>query len=258
MKIYKDYTTLEILANEPCVIDDRCMIYPISIKEYNKFMQYANYLLASKKKLDLEESSDFLQYLVLSFTIGMNNGNMDFSDEKTLEAMNKVLSDFCQLFSILTKTNIINKKSKDGKIEFVGKDIVINSDNYDMLRDIALKMALLKEPKVFEDKLYEEMYYRAMKANRKEGASLEDVLLTVVQDMKYTFEYAYNLNVIQLYGLYLRVVHVKNSDAITIFRTCSSNLPDINFADGVIDNLWKKDDDSDLFADLGDLSNKIK
>lgn len=39
MKIYKDYTTLNLLFNEPCNIDDKCTIYPISVKDYERFMR---------------------------------------------------------------------------------------------------------------------------------------------------------------------------------------------------------------------------
>lgn len=259
MKIYKDYETLDLLEGKPCIIDSKCTIYPIGIKDYNRFMNYANYILVSKNQLGLKESDcKFLQNLIVTFIASMNNGNINFCDQTTIECMKKVLNDFCELFSILTKKKITNKISNEGEFEFVGEGIVINDSNYGTLREVTLKMTLLKEPKVFEDKLYEQMYYKAMKANRKEGASLSDVVLTVVQDMKYTFEYVYSLNIIQLYGLYLRIAHVKNSDAVTIYRTCSSNLPDVNFTDGVIDDLWKEKDDSDLFADLGDLSNKIK
>ena len=37
MKLYKDYTTLEIILNKPCVVDDYCTLYPISMRDYNEF-----------------------------------------------------------------------------------------------------------------------------------------------------------------------------------------------------------------------------
>ena len=52
MVIYKDYTTNELLANEPCIVDDKCTIYPLNIKEYNTFInKYSIYLQLSRKKL---------------------------------------------------------------------------------------------------------------------------------------------------------------------------------------------------------------
>lgn len=249
MVIFKGYTDLELLANEPCIIDANCTIYPILVKHYNKFIMYSGYLTISKKKLNIE--SDLLSSIIMLFIQAKNEQNMDTSTN-----MKCVLGDFEMLFSIITHKDI-KGEIRNGKFRFIGDGVIIDDNNYETVREVIMKMSLISEPKVFEDKLYEEMYYKSMKANRKESASLGDIILTVVQDLKYTFDCVFNLNIVQLYGLYSRIVHVKNSDAITIYRTCSDKLPKVDYTDGVIDNLFKEKDDSDLFADLGDLSNKL-
>lgn len=252
MVIFRDYTTLELLANNPCVIDDKCTVYPITIREYNEFIKYAVYLQLSKERLRLNEEAKLLSATILLLIQSMNeNGQGDISSN-----IDKVTGDFETLFSMVTKKRV-RCIHKGGIFRFEGEDVIINDDNYEIIRKVIMTMNLMKEPKVFDDPLYEKMYYKSMKANRKTGASIEDVVLTVIQDMKYSFEYIYGLNVIQLYGLYSRCVHVKNSDAITIYRTCSDKLPKVDYTDGIIDNLFKEQDDSDLFADLGDLSNKL-
>ena len=75
--------------------------------------------------------------------------------------------------------------------------------------------------------------------------------------MKYTFDYIYELNVVKLYSLYSRIVHVKNSDAITIFRTCSSQLPNVNFTDEIVDKLYTEESDDDLFVSLDKMAGML-
>lgn len=253
MVIHNDYTTNELLANEPCVIDEKCIIYPLTIKEYSKFIKYSIYLQFSRERLKLNKDMNLLSTTILLLIQAMSESG----EGDIITNIDRVVNDFEKLFSLVTKKKV--KCVRVGSMfRFQGDGVVIDDSNYDDVRKVIMLMNLMKEPKVFDDPLYEKMYYKSMRANRKEGASLEDVILTVLQDMKYTFEYIYQLNIMQLYGLYSRCVHVKNSDAITIYRTCSDKLPKIDYTDGVIDNLFKERDDSDLFADLDGLVGKLK
>lgn len=253
MVIHNDYTTNELLANEPCVIDDKCIIYPLTIKEYSKLIKYSIYIQFSRERLKLNKDMNLLSTTILLLIQAMSESG----EGDIIKNIDKVVNDFEKLFLLVTKKEV--KCVRVGSMfKFQGDGVVIDDSNYEDVRKVIMTMNLIKEPKVFDDPLYEKMYYKSMKANRKEGASLEDVILTVLQDMKYTFEYIYQLNIMQLYGLYSRCVHVKNSDAITIYRTCSDKLPKIDYTDGVIDNLFKERDDSDLFADLDGLVGKLK
>lgn len=253
MVIHNDYTTNELLANEPCIIDDKCIIYPLTIKEYSKLIKYSIYLQFSRERLKLNKDMNLLSTTILLLIQAMSESG----EGDIIKNIDKVVNDFEKLFSLVTKKEV--KCVRVGSMfKFQGDGVVIDDSNYEDVRKVIMTTNLMKEPKVFDDPLYEKMYYKSMKANRKEGASLEDVILTVLQDMKYTFEYIYQLNIMQLYGLYSRCVHVKNSDAITIYRTCSDKLPKIDYTDGVIDNLFKERDDSDLFADLDGLVGKLK
>lgn len=258
MVIYKNYDTLKLLLNEPCGISNYCTIYPVLVKDYNEFMKYAGYLIISKKQLNLEEKDNLLDSIITASVISLNNGNLDLTNKNTIDIMNKVLDSFSRMFSMLTRKEIKYTTSKNNGFEFIGDGVVINNSNYDMIRDVVMRMLLLREPKVFEDKLYEKMYYKALNANRKEAPSIEDIILTVVQDVKISFSEVKQLNIFQLYALYFRINHVVNSNAITIYRTVSDKLPDISYSDGVIDDMFKEQDDSDLFVDLDGLAGKLK
>ena len=126
-------------------------------------------------------------------------------------------------------------------------------DAFDILRKIVLKMCLIKEPKIFKDKITQKWYEKALIAKRSKSPDIqfEDILITVSQDMKMSYEEIKNLNIFQLYSYYYRINHVENYKAITIFRTCSSKLPNINYSDGILQILYKEEtlDDLTISAD---------
>ena len=173
-----------------------------------------------------------------------------------------VLEEIAQLFSLLTKKNIIYIADKDGYIFKDNEETVnINNCNFDILRKIVLKMCLIKEPKIFKDKITQKWYEKALIAKRSKSPDIqfEDILITVSQDMKMSYEEIKNLNIFQLYSYYYRINHVENYKAITIFRTCSSKLPNINYSDGILQTLYKEEtlDDLTISADsLGKLKYK--
>lgn len=255
-----EYTTDDLIMDEPCYIKTIGNIYPIKVKEWLKFQKYIPYLVNSKKHLKLKDTDSLLDSLIWLGAVSKNKGNLlDFENDGWIIYFNKAMQEFEELFSMLTKKTI-RRFELGGRFLFTDDkgECMINDTNFEELRQVVMKMCLLREMKIFDDKLYEQMYYKALRANRKEGISFDDILLTVVQDMKYSFDYIYNINVFQLYSLYHRVAHVKNSDAITIYRTCSEKLPNINYTDGVINNLYKEKDDSDLFVDLDGIAGKLK
>lgn len=250
-----------ILSNNRSVLYEnitKVNLYPIKVKDYDEFIKYSSYLIFGREHLQLNSNVSLLVG-VIYYNANSKCKNIT-KVEDILEKVPYVLEEICELLYLVTHIKFEASLLNENYV-FIGKDnnhhIVIDSDNFDIIRDVVMKMNLLKEPKYFEDKLYEQMYYKSIKANRKEGALLSDIIATVVQDMKYTFEFVANMPMFQLYVLYSRIIHVKTSDAITIYRTCSDKLPNISYTDGVVDNLFKEQDDSDLFADLGGIADKL-
>ena len=66
MKIYKDYTTDDLICNEPCYVDIMGgYIYPISVNDYRKvFDKYVIYIIHNKKTLGLPKEIDLLNGLI--------------------------------------------------------------------------------------------------------------------------------------------------------------------------------------------------
>ena len=254
MVIYKDYTTNELLANEPCIVDDKCTIYPLNIKEYNTFInKYSIYLQLSRKKLKLNEKVDLLSAIILLLIQAMNESG----EGDIVTNIDKVVGDFEKLFSLVTKKEIKCKRV-GSMFRFEGEGIVIDSSNYETVRKVIMTMNLMKEPKVFDDPLTQKWYNKALLAKQKKQPKLEleDIIITVIQDMKYSFEYVYGLNIVALYSLYSKIVQRDNYDKVMMFKTVSDKLPNVNFVDSIIDRLYKEDD-SDMYIDSDSLGKML-
>ena len=123
MKLYKDYTTLEIILNKPCVVDDYCILYPISMRDYNEFQKYIKYIMLSKKQLGLNSKDPLLQSIVMASVYFSIERPFDASDDECLRVLDLVLRDICNMFQILTKKEINYNICVDGSFEFVGEGI---------------------------------------------------------------------------------------------------------------------------------------
>ena len=240
------------VENNYCDIDDLGVIYPISVGDYKKLQKYIQYLIFSEKHLNLTKEAKLLNGIIVMIA------GSKCKDANNLIELNEkifiVLEEIAQLFSLLTKKNIIYIADKDGYIFKDNEETVnINNCNFDILRKIVLKMCLIKEPKIFKDKITQKWYEKALIAKRSKSPDIqfEDILITVSQDMKMSYEEIKNLNIFQLYSYYYRINHVENYKAITIFRTCSSKLPNINYSDGILQTLYKEEtlDDLTISAD---------
>lgn len=257
MVIYDDYSTEELLFDEPCDVKDLGRIYPVRIKDYKKFQKYTQYLAFSAAHLEIKEDYKLLDTIINTIILSKCG---DTKDSNKLENyMMEILLEMCDLISIITRDKI-SFEIIGGSYTFSNNSgsIFINGYNFNNFRNIVMKQNLLKEPKVFEDKLTQKWYEKALKAKQKNAPKIEfeDVVITVSQDMKMKLSEIKEMNIFQLYYYYYRINHVENYRAVTIFRTCSDKLPNIGYSDGILDMLYK-DNDDDVFISTNALSGKL-
>lgn len=253
MVIHNDYTTNELLANEPCVIDDKCIIYPLTIKEYSKLIKYSIYIQFSRERLKLNKDMNLLSTTILRLIQAMSESG----EGDIIKNIDKVVNDFEKLFSLVTKKEV--KCVRVGSMfKFQGDGVVIDDSNYEDVRKVIMTTNLMKEPKVFDDPLTQKWYNKALLAKQKKQPKLEleDIIITVIQDMKYSFEYVYGLNIVALYSLYSKIVQRDNYDKVMMFKTVSNKLPNVNLVDSIIDRLYKEDD-SDMYIDSDSLGKML-
>ena len=255
MIIYKDYDTTNLLFNEPCEVDGVGTIYPVSLKDYKKLRKYSHYLTFSREYLGIGNDIGLLYALIITVSRAKCN------DIKNLDIITmETLREFSDLFSIITKKEIIfNVINNDFVFRSTDNAVTINSKNFDILRSVVLKMCLIKEAKVFKNKEVEKWYYKGLKAaqrGRKE-IDIDDIASIVIQDMKYTFEYVYNLNIFQLYVLYARINNSVGYETISKFRCVGEVKSKLEFNDGVIASLYKETELGDLLMSENELSGMI-
>ena len=246
MKIYKDYTSDDLLCNEPCFVDIMGgYIYPISVNDYRKeFNKYTVYLIHNKKTLGLPQEVSLMDGLIYVVSkVIIQQKKMDDKD-----AWLYVLNQMSDLFSLVTKKEIIPKICKNNdnseSVFFSDKEetVKIDSKNFNAIKQIILKMNLLKESRYYEreiDKIWEE---KAMLARQKNNPKLElgEIMLIVSQDMKWDLNYINNnLNIFQLYAYYYRICKVDDSAKTSLFACVSSSIKPIPFVKGVYEDLYK-------------------
>ena len=169
MNIYKFknyiYSTNDLFFDKPCEVRG-VVIYPIKAKEYENFLQYASYLMFSKKHLKIEKADvDLLNALIILMADA--KGGIE-------EEINTVLIEMCNLFSILTHKEIKVISTENG-FEFIDeeKTLVINKNNFDTIRKVVLKMALLTEPKIYEREIDRKWDEKVRIAHQKGNPQLE-------------------------------------------------------------------------------------
>lgn len=252
MKIYKDYTTDDLICNEPCYVDIMGgYIYPISVNDYRKvFDKYVIYIIHNKKTLGLPKEIDLLNGLIAT----MSKTFCETKKMKEEEAFVYVINQLSELFSLVTKQTMIPKfdKNKNGVVSIYfqneNENLKIDSNVFVVIRKIILKMNLLHEARYYErevDRVWEE---KAMIAKSKNSPKLElgEIMLIVSQDMKWDLDYINNkLNIFQLYAYYNRICKVDDSDKTSMFACVSSSIKPVPFVKGVYEDLYR-----DPYADL--------
>ena len=255
MNIYKfknyTYSTNDLFFDKPCEVRG-VVIYPIKAKEYEDFLQYASYLMFSKKHLKIEKADiDLLNALIILMADA--KGGIE-------EEINTVLIEMCNLFSILTHKEIKVISTENG-FEFIDeeKTLVINKDNFNTIRKVVLKMALLTEPKIYEREIDRKWDEKVRIAHQKGNPQLEfgEIVLIVSQDMKYTIEQTLDLNIFQLKSYYMRIMQIYESETTRLFATVSPDCKPTPFAKNIFEELYKNHDE-DYNINTKDFEKKLK
>lgn len=258
MIIYKDYDTTDLLFNEPCEVDGIGKIYPVSIKDYKRFKELSSYVVLSRDYLRINNDIELLYAIITIVAKSKCEDSIHFKDldKKIIETLKEI----SELFTIITKKEVYFNILQEG-FTFTSKDneVTIDSKNFEILRKVVLKMCLLKEPKVFKNKEVEKWYYKGIKAGQrgKKEIELDDIVSIVIQDMKYTFEYVYNLNIFQLYVLYARINNSVGYETLSKFRCVCEVKSKLEFNDGVISSLYKETELGDLLMSESELKGMI-
>lgn len=243
MELYKfkdySYTTDDLFFDKPCEVMG-VVLYPIKVRDYTEYLKYANYLIYSKKHLGIDKMKEFDLLNVLIMQMAIAKGNKE-------DSQIVVLLEMCNLFTMLTHKEVTWRISYENGYEFTDEEntFVINKDNFNRIRQVALKMSLLKEPKIFEREIDKKWYDKALEAKRKNSPNLEfgEVVLVVSQDMKFPIEQVMDMNIFQLHSYYVRLGHIYEYETSRLFATVSADVKPTPFAKNIFVELYKDHDD---------------
>lgn len=274
--IIYEYTDVDLELNLPCEVMllnskktpyeelPKLNLYPIKVTDYNTFIKYSTYLIYNREHLQLDSNVSLLTGLI--YSNAHSKCKKVTKVEDIIEKIPYALEDVCELLKMVTHIEFEARVMNNGSnFIFIGKRndelVIIDSDNFETIRNVILQMNLLQEELIFKTKELEKYYRKAIKAEQKKNPPTEfsDIILTVVESMKCTFDYIVELNIFQLYALYRRISHVKHSDAITLFRTVTDNkkLPNISFNDGIIKEMYRKKSIKDVLMSEDELRSKV-
>lgn len=259
MEIFKNYTTSDVLFDLPYEEKDRLKLYPIKVRDYNKFEPLTSmYLLFSKRHYQLDNDTNLFEYV-----IGVNLARHKKENEnKKIELRNDellmlVIDELESLFSLICREEITYDKkalNEKGTIDFINKDksIRIHKNNFEKVRQIVLKQNALREPKIFENKLEESLGKKYMKAlkNKNKGeviSELGDIANFVSCFTGKSYDMLYQQNVMQLQVDFCRCVSLNNHRTKTLYATVDSKTKVNNLTEEVISmlfadpyaNMWK-------------------
>lgn len=255
MILYKDYELSDALFDLPCKVGIT-NIYPTLLKDKKQFDKYCNYILLSKKHINMPDTLDSTLKLIISYFVLVKKEENNNKKNDSLIHL-EVINELENLFSIVCRENV-TFEFNDYKFEFkndLGK-VLINDDNFDEIRKVILKLNMLFEPKIYKSEIERKWDEKAIKAKMKSDKPTDfaDILSVVACTCHLPYSEIYKLNTIQLYINYLRCINTENTHMTQLAKTVCGDYKGVNFTDSVADSLFKNPYDDIWKSNSGFLS----
>lgn len=232
--------SLSYIFSQPEFIDGVGEIYPIKIKDYDKFSECSDLLYLSKNHYETND----LPLLVLLF---MSVSALKLTEEELIKKL-------IILFSSVTKKDVefISSENYEGFI--VDSKYIISSHNYDIVREVVMKQNLIFEQKIYKNKIIQEWANKVIQSKMKSSVkiTLEDIITTVKNFDGLTYEQVMEQTIYQTYADFYRIRKFKDNERDVIFRSVSDKWNIQDFAEQ-IDMFHNPYDD--LFVNSSKLNN---
>ena len=165
---------LENIFAQPIYVENVGNVYPIKLKDYDKFIKCSNVLYISKKYYQENEYP-------LLFLLFMTVENLGFTHKQ-------LINDLEALFSLVTHNEFYFIQDENYiRFEHVYRDEngihkkYIDADNYEKIRFAIMKQNLMYEQKVYKTERMRKWAEKAMEAKQRKAPkiTLEDMVSTV-------------------------------------------------------------------------------
>ena len=221
-------------------IVDGLKVYPIRIKDWDKFEDCSKVLLISKSHFDIPEGTEIplLELLVRAI-----------SDTS-------VVSDLEEIFRLCLRDGTFEIVIENNDFAFMNStNQFIHSGNYELVRKAIMEQNLLFEPKVYKDPLMQKWAQKVLEARSKNAPNitLEDMISTVAALSGKHYCDLDLYTVYQIRSEFERHCKVKDYDVtITAQMNSTEKLDIVHFAENI--NLFKNPYD-DVFKSKDKLKN---
>ena len=262
MDIYRSYSTLDVLYDRPCYIQNCGNIYPIKVKDFIDFQKrYNSYFVYTKEHLDSlipdeERRGSLSKTMAINMAIKIQPdtfGRVLSQEDSIMECIRELES----AFSIVTRKEI---KYNNGIFSNTHKEInsdeivVIDDSNFDYVSKVIVQSNLIYQIKYYTDPAYAMVMEKARKAHNKNPISFEEMICYIKTLNKISYEEIMNENVLQLNCDFQALAQLENYRTMMNFRLVSSDksLSNVKLASPFVDKLYDNSDNH-LITSLGDL-----
>lgn len=235
-----EQNSLKYIFAQPEYIEGIGNVYPVQLKDYDKFQECSNLLYISK--------NNFLECdIPLLGLIFMSAEQLGFNEQD-------LVSTFEKLFSLVLKKPVKSQSNEEMFWFEIDESNNISFYNYDVIRSVIMKQNLMFEPKIYKDKLVQEWANKVLESRTKNSVkiTIEDFITTVKNYDGLTYEQIEEQTIYQLYADFYRIGKMKEFEKSCLFATVSTEPISIeHFAKNL--DMWKSPYD-DLFVDSSKLN----
>jgi hypothetical protein len=223
--------------------DNPIVIYPIKLKDYDRFEECSKLLYLSKQHFEAEN----IPLLVLLFA----------SYKQLQMTIEEIIESFTTLFSLVTHKEVQFMSSENYEGFIIDNANIISTHNYETIREIIMKQNLMFEQKIYKNPIIQEWANKVIMARQKKNAkiTLEDMITTVKNNNGLTYEQIMNQSIYQLHADFYRIGQIKQWEQSSLFATVMEKVEIQSFAASI--DIFKNPYD-DLFVSSDKLNNLNK
>lgn len=236
---------LRFILGLPKQVEVAGYIHPIKIKDYDLFSEHS-FILQVNKNVFTEQLHEIPLLDLLVF--GLEEMKEEINPIRSLETV----------FSLVLREKVTYISDEFSHAFISESGSVINSQNYDEVREVIMENEIIFEPKVFKNKMVQEWANKVMKAKAKNNKITLEEQISVVQI--YTgnsYEEIGEYTIYQLYASFNRIAKLISYETTVNFKVAGADIQLEDYSEKI--NLHKNPYDS-LFVEnekLGDINKAL-
>ena len=235
-------------------------IYPVTMGEYDEFMECAGVITIPYKYFNLDVISK-------EFNISKNDIKLlDLITHLTYESNSQDLyfNNLCKLFTIALRQEIRFSYDQETGLFFISSEgkKLIDRNNYDEIRKVILEQNLIFEPKIYKSKMVQKWAEKVLKNRAKSAVNIthEDMITTISVIQGITYEELERYSIFQIRATFQRICKIQEYQTTAIMLANPYAAGAVKLGHFAENTDIRRDPSSDIFKDsskLGKLNDAI-